>query len=473
MGKYRRLGKNTFLMFLGNIGSKSLSFLMLPFYTSFLSVADYGTVDLIQVYVQLLVGVCTCTLTEAIFVFPKGAEFSKQQTYFTSGLLFSAASLTLTGVLFVILVIALRSLSYEGIFTQYNLCIFLMLCVTFFQTYTQQFARSIDRVSVYVVSGVVLTLTTVLTSLVTLPLWGLNGYIYSIIVSYFVASLYTVIAAKEYAFFSFRRISKVSLKEMLKYSIPMMPNSIMWWVLSTMNRPLLEHYSGIESVGIFAVANKFPMLISMLYTVFTYSWQISVLEEFNKPDYRQFYNKVFQVQFLAFVLFVLGITFLSRPLITLMTAPEYYEAWQYVPLLSLAVVFSNMAGFAGTNFIATKESKYYFTTSFWGGAVCASLNFLLIPLWGIWGAVIPILLSYILICILRLKITWKYAPVWNKAVYMQVLLLVIGYIAVIYYTEDILINMVSLLGVLALIALLNKDCLSDFFGVYKNLRRKL
>ena len=127
MGKYRRLGKNTLLMFLGNIGSKSLSFLMLPFYTSFLSVADYGTVDLIQVYVQLLVGLCTCTLTEAIFVFPKGRTFVMQQTYFTSGLLFSAGTLALTGVLFAVVVLALRAVSYEGIFTEYNLCIFLML----------------------------------------------------------------------------------------------------------------------------------------------------------------------------------------------------------------------------------------------------------------------------------------------------------------------------------------------------------
>ena len=129
-------------MFLGNIGSKSLSFLMLPFYTSFLSVADYGTVDLIQVYVQLLVGLCTCTLTEAIFVFPKGQTFALQQTYFTSGLLFSAGTLALTGVLFAVVVLALRAVSYEGIFTEYNLCIFLMLCATFFQSYTQQFARS-------------------------------------------------------------------------------------------------------------------------------------------------------------------------------------------------------------------------------------------------------------------------------------------------------------------------------------------
>ena len=178
---------------------------MLPFYTSFLSVVDYGTVDLIQVYVQLLVGLCTCTLTEAIFVFPKGQTFAMQQTYFTSGLLFSAGALALTGVLFAVVVLVLRTISYEGIFTEYNLSIFLMLCATFLQSYTQQFARSIERVNVYVVSGVVLTLTTVLTSLVTLPLWGLHGYIYSIIVSYFAAALYSVAAAREHTYFSPRR----------------------------------------------------------------------------------------------------------------------------------------------------------------------------------------------------------------------------------------------------------------------------
>lgn len=73
MSKYSRLGKNVSLMFLGNIGSKVLTFLMLPFYTSQLSVGDYGTIDLIQVYVTLLTGIVTCCLTEAIFVFPKNS----------------------------------------------------------------------------------------------------------------------------------------------------------------------------------------------------------------------------------------------------------------------------------------------------------------------------------------------------------------------------------------------------------------
>lgn len=472
MGKYRRLGKNAFLMFLGNIGSKSISFLMLPFYTSFLSVADYGTIDLIQVYVQLLVGICTCTLTEAIFVFPKGQEFAKQQAYFSSGLLFSVLSLIITALCFVILVLLLQRISYTGIFTEYNLCIFLMLCVTFFQSYTQQFSRSIDKVSVYVISGIVLTLTTVLTSLITLPLWGVDGYIYSIIVSYFVASVYTVIAAKEYTFISFRKISRIKLKEMLKYSIPMMPNSIMWWILSTMNRPLLEHYSGIDSVGIFAVANKFPMLISMLYTVFTYSWQISVLEEFNKPDYKQFYNKVFRVQFLVFILFVLVLTFLSRPLIKLMTTEGYYDAWKYISLLALSVVFSNMAGFVGTNFIATKESKFYFTTSLWAGIACFTLNFLLIPIYGIWGAIISLLISNILMFCLRIRKTWEYSPIMRIKLYIELLVVTVVYIISFYWIQDIHIHLCTLLIAFGVILFLNKDFLYEAYCICKSIKHK-
>lgn len=473
MGKYRRLGKNTLLMFLGNIGSKSLSFLMLPFYTSFLSVADYGTVDLIQVYVQLLVGVCTCTLTEAIFVFPKGQKFLKQQTYFSSGLLFSAGALALTGGLFVVLVFVLYAVSYEGIFTEYNLCIFLMLCVTFFQAYTQQFARSIDKVNVYVISGVVLTLTTVVTSLITLPLWGLNGYIYSIIISYFVAAVYTIVAAKEYVYFSFRRLSKLKLKEMLKYSIPMMPNSIMWWVLSTMNRPLLEHYSGLESVGIFAVANKFPMLINMLYTVFTYSWQISVLEEFEKPGYQQFYNKVFRLQFLIFTLLVLGMAFLSQPFIELMTTESYYEAWKYVAPLSIAVVLSALSGFIGTNFIATRESKYYFSTSMWGGISCLILNFVLIPLLEIWGAIISLLISNALILYLRVKKTSSYSSITKVSLYLQFLLLMGGAVAVSLWIQGMFANAIYFTFSIIILFYLNRDFLYEAYCIIiKNFKKR-
>ena len=461
MGKYRRLGKNAILMFLGNAGSKLLVFFMLPYYTTWLSVEDYGTVDLIQVYVSLLIGICTCCLTEAIFVFPKGQPITKQQTYFTSGSIFAVIALCMTGLLFILLIYIFRYWSFSGIFTQYNACIFLMLCTSFLQTYTQQFARSIDKVNVYVTSGLVLTISTVISSLFTLPRWGIYGYIYSLVFSYLVSAIYTIIAASEYRYFIFRRLSKASLWEMLRYSIPMIPNTLMWWILSTMNRPLLEYYTGLKAVGIMAVANKFPLLLSMLYSVFTYSWQISVLEEFGKEDYPSFYNKMFRIQFFVFSLFVIGIAFLGRPIIEIMTTPDFYGAWHYIALLSLSVAISNLAGFVGTTFLATKESKYYFSTSLWGGLACLALNFLLIPSWGIWGAVVSIMVANSLIFILRLRITRRYSPIIKGGGYIIGLLVVVIAIALSFVTHKLWINMIWLCLSIGTVLFMNRQVLYE------------
>jgi O-antigen/teichoic acid export membrane protein len=75
MGKYSRLGKNTLLVFIGNAGANGL--LMLPFYTRWLSVEDYGTTDIINVYVSLLLGLVTACIARAG---AKGARVRRQPT---------------------------------------------------------------------------------------------------------------------------------------------------------------------------------------------------------------------------------------------------------------------------------------------------------------------------------------------------------------------------------------------------------
>ena len=45
---------------------------MLPFYTRWLPIEGYGTVDIINIYVSFLIGVVTCAIAESVFIFPKG-----------------------------------------------------------------------------------------------------------------------------------------------------------------------------------------------------------------------------------------------------------------------------------------------------------------------------------------------------------------------------------------------------------------
>ena len=208
----------------------------------------------------------------------------------------------------------------------------------------------------------------------------------------------------------------------------------------------------------------------MVYGVFTYSWQISVLEEFKSEGYKMFYNRIFRILLVVLSFFLLGITLLSRPLIEMMTTSGYYEAWLYVPLLSLSVVFSNLAGFVGTNFLATKESKYYFSTSVWGGIACILMNFLFIPLLGIWGAVISILVSNVLILLLRLRITWKYVPVFRWHIHILVLLVIGVYMVLSFFVENMFVDVFCFLLSLSIIMLLNRDFLREAFAVYRKMK---
>ena len=86
MGKYKRLVKNTAFVFIGNIGPRLISFVLMPFYTFWLSESDFGIQDIISVYSVLLIPFITLGLYEAVFVFPKGKDRTIQSTYFTTAI---------------------------------------------------------------------------------------------------------------------------------------------------------------------------------------------------------------------------------------------------------------------------------------------------------------------------------------------------------------------------------------------------
>ena len=68
-GKYSTLGKNTLLFAVSSFGTKIITFLLVPLYTSVLSTNDYGTIDLITAAVQLLIPILTLNIQDAVLRF--------------------------------------------------------------------------------------------------------------------------------------------------------------------------------------------------------------------------------------------------------------------------------------------------------------------------------------------------------------------------------------------------------------------
>lgn len=455
MSKYTRLGKNIFWVFLGNTGSKFIGLLMLPLYTQWLSVEDYGTTDIIGVYVAFLLCIVTCSISESVFIFPKGKDVNNQKAYFSSGLFFSTISFCLLAILFLLIDVVSSINQYANSFIDHIWLIYGMLIAMFLQQYVQQFTRSIDKMKIYSITGIVLTIMISLFSFILIPSYGVTGYVLSMITAYIISALYSFFFSKSYSYLSIRSIRKDKIDEMLRYSIPLVPNGVMWWLVGSFNRPIMESYLGMTAIGLFAVANKFPGILITFFNMFAISWQISVIEEFKKDGYNRFFNNIFRIVITCLVILSCIITFFSKIIVSVFASEVFFESWRYVPVLMLSVVFLAMAGLYGSNFSATRESKYFFYSSIWGAIASILFNFLLIPTFGIMGAALSVSISFFVMAIARMKYAWKYVKIENISLHVAMLLSHIGFILITLYIESLLIRSISLALMLTFLIIAN------------------
>lgn len=418
MGKYARLGKNTALVFIGSAGSKLMNLLMLPFYTRWLTVADYGSVDLISTYSGLLGVVVSCCIFEALFIFPKDKSNEEKRNYFSSGIGFWVVGSTICALI----CCAIKGFGYRGGWSgfiyDYMWWIYVVLIVSYIQSLVQQFIRAIDKMVVYSVTGIVQTASTIALSFLLIPKGGVAGYVLSIILANVVALAYSLLHSGAYRYFNLRNMNRADLMSMLRYSVPLIPNGLMIFLMNSLNRPMLESYAGLTAVGLFAIAGRFPNLLNTVYLIFQQAWLISVLEEAKKPTYEIFYNRMLKLVVVIQSLLAVMLAFIAKWIIELFTTPDFYPAWQYIPLLVVGIIFMNIATFVGSNFAVTRESKYYFYSTIWSGAVSVALNFVLVPLIGIWGACWSMVLSQAVWMGMRIKYSWKMVHITGFRFYM-------------------------------------------------------
>lgn len=472
MSRSSRLAKNTLLVFLGNAGSKLISFAMLPFYTRSLSVEAYGTTDIIFVYATFLLGLVTCSITDSIFIFPKNQPVQNQKEYFSSGVAFSVAALTVTAFLFYITVKIAAYYKISNTFIDNIWLIYGVLAATFLQQYIQQFTRSIDKMNVYSITGIILTGATALFSFIFIPLYGVKGYVLAIVSANLVATLYSFIFSSSYKYFALAAVNREKSKEMLKYSIPLIPNGVMWWLVGSLNRPFLEEYAGLQALGLFAIANKLPSILNMVFGIFQQAWGISVLDEFNKEGYGIFYNNILKGVFFIQIAGAFLLTVLCKFIIEFLTTPDFYESWKYIPVLTIGVVFSNISAFVGSNFSATRESKYFFYSSIWGGLSSVVYNILLVPEWGLWGACFAVVLSHLTSMLSRIYYSNKYVTVTDLQFYGANLLIVIFLIINVLLSKNYQLNLLVSFALLALLFWVNNAYIDYFKNMVLKTKRR-
>ncbi len=408
----KRLIYNTLIFGVGIIGSKLISFFLVPIYTFYLDTAQYGYVDLVNTTLNLLVPIFSLCISEAVLRFALDKD-NDCLVVFNTGL-FSILGIGIVCFLFTQIAISLFNLTNWNIY-------FWVVFLQIVNTIISQYLKTLQNNFLYALNSISISIVTLAFTLIFFDIskFGkIHSYFYALIMGYLIATVFLVSVGKIYKQIHVSCFNTSTFRKMLVYTIPLIPNQLMWWVMNLSDRFFIVHKIGTSANGLYAVASKVPLLISIFITVFIQAWQISAVEERNSEDNQQFFSDVFNYLIIVSVILCSIILAFLKVIIHLLVSPDFYYSWRYVPFLLLSVLFSNFSMFVGMNYLATMKTRGIFTTSLCGGIINIILNLILIPYVGINGAGISTMISFFAVWIIRIKETRTFIKMDLKISYI-------------------------------------------------------
>lgn len=183
-----------------------------------------------------------------------------------------------------------------------------------------------------------------------------GGYLLAYIIANFIVAIYAIIAGKGYKAFSFHNIDRCKLKEMIRYSVVLIPNTFMWWIMNSSDRVMVTYMIGAAANGIYAVSYKLPTLVSTLTGIFNQAWSYSAIREEGTRDETEYNNKMFKTLSAIAFMMGIGLLLLTKPFLRVYVADSYYDAWKYTPFLIVGCVYLTLGTFMATSYTVHKDS---------------------------------------------------------------------------------------------------------------------
>lgn len=425
----RNLKKNTAVIAIANIGSKGISFILAPLYSFFMSTAEYGTMDILNTTISLLFPILCFDIYEATFRYSSDNRYSDRKVLNTSLRVCGPAC-----VLSILAFVTSFAIAPNNYFAAVPVCV----CLSSINCVFAQYLRGKQRIKQFAFSGVVsaVSLLAMTVFFMIVLKMGLIGWVLSYAVSKVFELAYLLMADHNYQDISWKEYDRIYMKEFLKYSLPLMPTTIMWWVMNMSDRYVLAGLLGVSTTGIYAVAAKIPGILSLFENIFYQAWQTTAINKAEDENRDGFFSRVFQNYMTVLVIGVLGLLIISKSAIHLLFAEDYHEAWIYLPPLIIGVVVHALNGNLGSLYAVYKKTNGALISTSLGAIINITLNFLIIPYMGIMGAALTTLLGYCVTFLYRWFDTKKFLNISIDKKEMIMLLTITAVQLMLYYINN-------------------------------------
>lgn len=455
--------KNTFILFIGKFATQFSSFLLIPLFTNHFLTEDYGWADLLQSYILLLIPILTLRLDSAVFRFlidKRNDEDGKEKVI--TNVLYMLFILTILTVIIGIVLVMFVKITY------FKLCV-LNVIIMMISNVLIQVLRGLGNNKSYSISSVITGIVGILVNSILILVFDFNAssIFISSIISNLLVIFYVVFVTKIYKYFKKDKISKKQIKSILAYSLPMIPNSLSWWIVNVSDRTLITLFLGKAFNGIYTVSCKFSNVLNSIFSIFSMSWQESASMHIDEDDRDEFFSDMISRLFMLFSCASLLIMAFLPIFYNLLIGKDYLSSYNYIPILLYANSWNVMINLLGGIYIALKKTKEIANTTILSAVINLIIDLLLIKSIGIYAACISTLVACFSMSIYRYIDCKKYLNI--KVDFMKIIIFTLIFVIsmVMYLINNIYLNIINVVLALIYSFFINKDIILKVFNNIK------
>ncbi len=413
--RLKQLGRDSLVYGLGSVLVKSIGIFLLPVYTRVFSPAEYGMIEMLTVISSFLSSILVMGMDSAqsFYFFKEKAAGKLQQKALVTAILQWRITWGLGIVLLATLFSPLlNNWLFGGLLDwKYFALAFVGALFTTVMGQSAEVFRLLYKPWPYIIIMMVSSVSSasIILTMVILFQQGIIGYFYGVVFGSLCSALFGWYWAREYL--SFEKFYTSWWPKLLRFGLPLVPASLGMYVMNTADRWFIQHYHGADTLGLYAVAAKFALIMALAIETFRKAWWPIAMDAMHSDDGPETFRLIANFFIGLGVSGIILLTLLSPILIEWFTDSRFHSAWNIIGVLAWQSLFYGLFLVISAGIWKAEKTHLMFYLMLIAAAINIGLNYLLVPEWGNLGAALSTSLSFFGWVVIAVYLSEKLWPV--------------------------------------------------------------
>lgn len=447
LDKLKYLVKHSFIYSISNLATKASGVILLPIYSTFFSVSEFGVLGILEVTISIFTEVLNFGLGQSLVMLSNHSDYEerKNSIFYT----LSIVSLFILAIFIALGEISVPFISsYFQNSSEFYLYLRLAIYIIALRVLNIFFTNKLraDEKSGWFTASSLTKLGITLVFIIFFVAYkklGVSGVLYSYIIS---EAILLILLLPSMLKSMLHKFEKGIIKVAISFGFPMIFTSVAMLILNVSDRYILKYFTDYKELGLYDLGYRISGVVNMFIIMpFNLALMPFAYRIYQQEGDKRYFSKLLTYLTFMLVWISLAISLFSGHIIKIFALnPEYWGAAKVIPVIVFSYIFFGMRIVVTLGMLLTKKTKSLAYITLAASLLNIVLNILLIPKWGMMAAAYSTLISFIFLYWLSYNISQKYykIPYENIKVAITITIGIVLYLISLIFNLNLLFDLV-------------------------------